>query len=246
MARRCIFCGNSPVSKEHAVPLWAAKLVKADPRFRPPDHVTHTRRTPKRTHEWQGNDVDVTAKCVCAACNNGWMAEIEDRAKPLLTPMILGNRISLTMQEQEAITSWVTLRSLLFRYTSEPVEAPDRDWLEYFREHRLPSPASYAWLAAYRGDAMFHYSSHTLSVIRYPDKPRRAEWETANGINVTFTIGDLIANFLWIRQGKPGNLDPQGFIRVWPTSDTATGWPPSTTWDDAGVANIATRFLSKQ
>ncbi|MER3424998.1 MAG: hypothetical protein C4293_18980 [Nitrospiraceae bacterium] len=34
---------------------------------------------------------------VCATCNNGWMSRLEDDLKPILTPMIIGNSISLTL-----------------------------------------------------------------------------------------------------------------------------------------------------
>lgn len=173
------------------------------------------------------------------------MAAIEGRAKPLLAPMIMGRAISLNADDQGTVAAWIALHALLFRYTEEPFTAPEQDWLDYFRDHQLPPSTCYEWLAAYQGETTFRYAGHTLDVRRYPDKPRRADWETPNGIHVTFVIGYLIANIIWIRIGKPGNLDPPGFVRVWPTTDTPGSWPPRVTFNDAGVDAIATRFLSK-
>ena len=246
-SRTCIFCDGTPVTKEHVVPRWVSNALNDDTRFQgSPPPVIHKRRVGSgRIHEWGGEDINVSAKCVCRICNNGWMANIEGRAQRMLKPMIMGRAVSLDAEDQAAVAAWVALHALLFRYTEEPFVSPEQDWLQNFRDHQLPPSTCYQWLAAYQGDKTFHYAGHTLDVRRYPDKPRRPDWETPNGIDVTFVIGHLIANIIWIRIGKPGNLDPPGFVRIWPTTDMPGSWPPSVIFNDAGVDGITGRFLSK-
>jgi hypothetical protein len=57
----CVFCGEPKVFREHAWPQWVKCGLP-----NPPKRVVHTRRG--------------------ATCNSGWMARLEDDARPLLAP----------------------------------------------------------------------------------------------------------------------------------------------------------------
>ena len=46
--------------------------------------------TPKVLSCRQGGAITKKLRVVCETCNNEWMSEIEDRVKPILAPLILG------------------------------------------------------------------------------------------------------------------------------------------------------------
>jgi hypothetical protein len=48
----------------------------------------------------------ITSKMICHECNTGWMADLEGRSAPLLTPMILGQPHSLTQADQLTAALW--------------------------------------------------------------------------------------------------------------------------------------------
>ena len=40
--------------------------------------------------EWRANGLDAKVKVVCEICNNGWMSDLENEAKPIVQDMIIG------------------------------------------------------------------------------------------------------------------------------------------------------------
>src|SRR5213593_3811716 len=88
--RECIFCGSSDeLTREHIWSDWVRKLVPSDKpemhfhRFGPIGSEQE-RSYPKRPYRWR-------LRVVCKTCNNGWMSRIDDAAKPIAEPMILGH-----------------------------------------------------------------------------------------------------------------------------------------------------------
>jgi hypothetical protein len=45
-------------------------------------------------------------KQVCSACNNGWMAALEDRARPILVGMLDGRACTLDYEAQQTLAAW--------------------------------------------------------------------------------------------------------------------------------------------
>ena len=83
--RVCVFCGGTPVTLEHVWPRWvAAILADGGP-------VQVERGVDDEPATWQQVSLEVTIRRVCAICNNGWLSELEQAAKPRLEPLILGD-----------------------------------------------------------------------------------------------------------------------------------------------------------
>jgi hypothetical protein len=105
----CVFCGGKPLSREHVVPEWARRLVAVDA------PVTSTRdilgREGRFRDGWAtGRSLEVVVRKVCRACNNGWMADLERRAAPLLAPMIASPSATgrLSARDIDLISVWIT------------------------------------------------------------------------------------------------------------------------------------------
>jgi hypothetical protein len=98
VAQGCVFCGASKLNKEHVYPRW---LRKATGNYSGALTIVATERgTMTRRSE---APFDVTVKAVCPSCNNGWMRDLEEKARPLLTPMIHGDRLKLNHVGQRVV-----------------------------------------------------------------------------------------------------------------------------------------------
>src|SRR4051794_16250232 len=126
----CIFCGRPGMSKEHVFSDWINDVL-------PPDG-THNRIRIRgfdaggginnpfhdaSTHR-QGGPATLTARVVCEECNSGWMSKLQDRAKPVLIPLINGKSASIGREAQGVLASWATMLSMTTEYlTSVPRQA---------------------------------------------------------------------------------------------------------------------------
>jgi hypothetical protein len=72
-----------------------------------------------RYDQWRGGMnpliTRLTVKCVCASCNNGWVSQLEDAAKPVLLDMILDKRRAFTRAEAQAVARWATKTVLMYQ-----------------------------------------------------------------------------------------------------------------------------------
>ena len=115
--RRCIFCGEGNLSKEHFWPEWAASLL---PSYLINQHeersFTISNKTimnPPKIRTKSGNAWTKKIRVVCETCNNGWMSQLEASAKPLLTPLIAGRPCIISESTAQIIAKWITLKVLV-------------------------------------------------------------------------------------------------------------------------------------
>jgi len=54
---------------------------------------------------------------VCHECNTGWMHDLEDRAAPILKPMIRGNPHTLDLDQQIIVATWATKTAMVIEPT---------------------------------------------------------------------------------------------------------------------------------
>lgn len=150
-ARSCIFCGGRPpLTLEHTIPKWTVPLVK---QLDTPASATRVSHHEDHVHDvWPTTTVDLKARKVCGTCNSGWMAGLENAARPILTPMILSTAATtLTEEEALVVATWVTKTVL-----TGSLNYPDSDHpipSVYFRELYLePKPLvdSVVWIGGYR------------------------------------------------------------------------------------------------
>lgn len=155
--RRCFFCDSANVTREHVWPRWIGQIfaglrggVGRTTKEQPPGQE----RKEDATTYWRGTALEVTAKCACADCNNGWMSSIEAAAMPILRPVIEGSGGAgkLTIEEARIIAVWITLRAMVSD-SQKPENSRTFSIAERhaFRaqpyESRVPPPDTQIWLA---------------------------------------------------------------------------------------------------
>lgn len=236
-ARGCVFCGRRPVTKEHVLPLWAARVATSIPRALDQDLriIAGSIGDKKRSWRFPNNaDFNLTVKRVCKFCNEGWMNEIERNAMPFLRPMIEGERILLDRKAQTAVSAWAAKTAVMARYAhNPPLPKIDADWFNcIYHDRRAPSEW-HIWLGAFDGKPLARYegynfqdalsmSPHPLSWFELKEIPPPRPY---NGVLATFIIGKLAIKVFGVRRLTFLNQWPELIVKVSPQNDDAE-WPP--------------------
>lgn len=188
--------------------------------------------------------IDAVARCVCSSCNSGWMGVIEQAAQPVITQMILGQRVTLDVIAQDAVSAWLALKAVLARYFRSPPDRLNEEWLAYFFRHHRPPDTWYIWLAGFHavaGSPVFYYDGHDIT-LSFPDDPTSPA-VTPHGELATFVIGYFAAKVFGIRGGTPSYTGPDWFLRIAPPENPSVVWPPPHAIDDASLIAFCNMYL---
>lgn len=144
----CLFCGDTAsLSKEHVIPRWVNKELGIQA-------VVEERRGSVRRLDV----LSVVLPQVCIRCNNGWLSELEQRAAPLLRPMLPGPALPVALDpaQQAILATWAVKTSLLLTYrkfntqSGGWIPADNLKWLYLRRCSDLPPPGARVWLGGIR------------------------------------------------------------------------------------------------
>lgn len=125
MSRKCLFCDNTKLTKEHIYPKWIFKYIGGlgNLRFKPQNSLVGVNWTENDTFFIdkieKGKNVpysDFAVKCVCADCNNGWMSNLESTVEPILRKLFDSETLGqLSISEKEAIqlSCWAILKTIV-------------------------------------------------------------------------------------------------------------------------------------
>jgi hypothetical protein len=191
---------------------------------------------------WEQVSLEVTVRRVCATCNNGWLSALEDRAKPLLEPLILGPSRTLSAEESEMVALWCVKTALLFQFIHpERRQAPD----EHFRflcDRGVPPPNTFVWLAGYNG---VHWSGWYMHQILELHDPRTGE--TSRGYCETVATGALVfqvTSFVTLEPAEIEKASEQApyIAQVWPSKGATVTVPPQLHLDDRTLPQFADPF----
>ena len=251
MTKLCIFCSSRANSDEHAWPNWLLKILKRHPEDSTTIETMHDHQLPR---QWGGVDAAIKLKCVCEkTCNNGWMHKLEDRTKPILSPMIKDNPMKLTGVQQRTIVEWIVKTAMVF-----DIAKPDKyifyDKVERssFREHLIPPSNNAIWIARYSGSALGDAatSSRTSFAGIRKEGPRLIKYHVH-----TMCFGRLALQiFSW----KPLVHEPPLLVEInavygqwrdaalpiWPVNVLPIDWPPKLSLSDgeSSLEAFANRF----
>lgn len=117
---KCIFCGGHGLTKEH---MWADWLRAYIPRAATEHHtqskVVYLEKDETSLHRRTGDPHSRRIRCVCLSCNNGWMSELQEDAKPFLVPMLKGERITLHRRAQTILASWIGMTVIVAEHVDQ-------------------------------------------------------------------------------------------------------------------------------
>ncbi|WP_405459690.1 hypothetical protein OG786_20905 [Streptomyces sp. NBC_00101] len=136
MAKVCVFCGGTPLTKEHVLPRWLK--VALDPSVR---RFRYIRLSEEGLQRHDAPPLNDQVKVVCSECNSGWMNQLEESVRHFLPALIQGTACTLDAAEQQALATWTLKTLLMFQYTHRPgvrTVIPSEDFVR-LRELRQPT-----------------------------------------------------------------------------------------------------------
>jgi hypothetical protein len=221
--RRCVFCGREGLTREHVWPNWINTILPEGVEL----EVSKTQTDPKSEvtkplgSSWRSVSFDLTVRRVCRDCNGGWMSRLEEAAKPLLVPLILGGSALLGAEDRQLLATWALLRVIMAEYIDPTqISAPEahRRWV--FKERKPPRHGVYIWMAGYEGEDSAGFYRHVPLASHLASNYRP---EQVNSYGVTFGIYKLVFQVFGattaprtggdLRQG--GDL-AEKTVRLWP------------------------------
>jgi hypothetical protein len=185
---------------------------------------------------------------VCRQCNNGWMSDLEARAKQYVQPLLMGQTLTLDSLGQSLLALWGMKTAMVLEGIDPPVKRAytDQDRARLRIDCKIPWRTS-VWLATSVDPGLFHSSK-----TRLPS----ADAANANpGVLTTMGFAHLVIQVLTIR--VPEDVRPatrittnvrggpwdDATILVWPSRSQQVHWPPGVGLNSlAGLDALAERF----
>lgn len=150
----CIFCGGTPLSKEH---IWADWLREYIPRTdAKTDHNVSivsgfVYEKTKGKVDRPGDPHSQRLRVVCQQCNNGWMSEIQNRVKPNLSKLVVGEPADLTSMDRELLANWAVMFTYIWEQAEPKLITSTPQERRAFMETRSPPSGWTVWMAPYDG-----------------------------------------------------------------------------------------------
>jgi hypothetical protein len=155
------------------------------------------------------------------------MGDLEAAIKPVLVPLIHGQRTALSRQDQSLIGLWAVKTAMMLEFI-HPVNVrtiPTAHY-EYVYQQRKPPPKAVVWLLAYTGGNIRtrHLCRGHLYGPEVPGAP-------FNVYTVVMVVGHLVIHLVGTNTEGAWNLDPQDAWtparrRIWPPRESGWTWPP--------------------
>ena len=250
MPRTCVFCGAPADSQEHVWPNWAAPLL-ADEGPLPHFHQVIQEGRPAEERRYSKDAYSVTVGIVCERCNNGWMSDLESRAKPYLGSMLRGHGRALHQAGLRTLATWALKTSMMVEHMHGAKRhiIPAEEYVHLF-EHGEPSRRVRVWMAAYAGTyAVAVGSMWGLDAETDEGGPR--EWEPDRGARdiwgATILFGPVAfqvfgTTILPLLEGL--DLNTRYTHRIWPYVGGFT-WVPRPGFNDQELMAFADVLLNE-
>jgi hypothetical protein len=218
----CVFCGGSPVTKEHIFPQWLNHYLP--PGRQQLEQARYGLGAFDVTRRSVG--LDFTVKKVCARCNNGWMSELEASAKEALEPLIIRQELAfISLRRQRQIALWATKTAMMADQSQQAPLLPSYQ-LRRMRTHRAIPGGTRVWLGSC-GERDPLVTSHTvrsdLIDASAPDSPQSVGFYCPMKIGhlciyVYFPAADVV-----IQHAREFHLS---VARIWPRRSSDLPFPP--------------------
>jgi len=195
-------------------------------------------------------------RIACVSCNTGWMSRLQTATKPILIPLIKGERVVLHRKAQSTLATWIAMFTMVAEYMSKDetkigVPFSDRQWL---KDEQTVPPNWKIWIANYHGGRILRgFWVHTaLPISGEEDVPNRhhSGVDMPNTQTTTAIFGQLYTHSLSSRispivrkQDMHGN-GKRIIPRIWPFQRSPILWPLDPLPEDIAVG-IAKAFADE-
>jgi len=246
MPSECIFCGptDRPITAEHVVPQWVSRVLYPGTDKKKRYKLFH-RDHLGRDESWHAKSFDFKAHLLCRVCNNEVFSDLENRVKPVVSPMMLDPRLSvLDTEEQSRLSAWLFKMMLVHHHCYEGKNPANTMFTlaqrRQFRDTWAIPAGVIIWLARFIGNRP-NDSSPVAGVLHgYQDSNQLFQGVRTHMF--AFSLGQFAAQVLTIQRirssAKPLDelmsimLSDSGWryatLQLWPavTPGATVSWPP--------------------
>lgn len=224
-ARKCIFCGEGNLSKEHFYSDWMRDLL--------PDGSGHG-DVEVENHPLRGTEVIRDAsrpssiltkklRVVCKPCNEGWMNTLERQARPHITKLISGEPLELDEFNQLAVARWIALKCIVSEHNSRTnALTPLADRISFKERLEIP-PYFKIYLIAHKSEALTGYIRRAI-VGSLPGRPLEPPLD-GMAKNMQQTMFLLGRTLVYVNAVRIDGFDFEDKIRVKWVHDSMRVWP---------------------
>jgi hypothetical protein len=252
---RCIFCEQTGLTKEHVFPDWMngvypkgsynklEHLRAFDPKRQADQLVGES----SRIH--QGGPANRKVRVVCTRCNTGWLSRLQNRAKPVLIPLIQGDGCLVKVAAQRIIALWGAVIAITAEYTqpSLPHAITPQDRHYMWRNDNPPDDWQ-IWIGHYIGTE----KAMSYAQVRFTLSPKGSSLipsgiaPTTNTQVATMIFGKLYLYLFASSLGGIGPLRLGDHLRpIWPLSGSDISWPPTLGLSDRDRISLNNRLLAQ-
>ncbi|HEY6256051.1 MAG TPA: hypothetical protein VIY51_09695 [Xanthobacteraceae bacterium] len=243
------------MSKEDLWPVWTrAYLPVTQPNYSFARSVLEKdRRLHGTVQKISGDPKSRRVKVVCRRCNNNWMSILQNRAKPMLLPLMHGEKSTLNERKQSIIAAWAAMVVICAEYIAPGRAAMSVVDRRHLYLHKQAPPRIRIWIGNFRRKNWPAYWCHN-SLLIGPDKapypwqigPGGLPWP--NTQMTTLTFGSLYLHaFSCPFPEILGGFEPRRshVVQIWPIREKFIVWPPTATIDDRAADGIAGAIFNK-
>lgn len=171
---------------------------------------------------------------VCKQCNNGWMSILERKAKPILAPLILGEKRTLSETEQELVATW-TIKTAICLQRTVPDETafPPKSVHTWLRTKQTPPSGYRVFIGAVtprEGKQPIRWDQSKAFVLGAKNAASAVSPSLVNVFVTMLLAGDValqvIGDFRDAKHGGIAPIAPAVFDRIWPVRGPLA-WPQS-------------------
>lgn len=187
-------------------------------------------------------------------CNSGWMNQLETKVRPFLTPIILGENVTLASEQIAILARWIALKVMVAEHDIPDVAlTPLTDRIAFWREGEIP--AYYRLYVAHNiSGKNLYFRRHSHSVAKTSEGPIPPLDGTARNIQVvTMLAGKAVIQAVCARitdftlENRSQVIGFHDRCRIWPDPPDTRDFPARPRLDLQGINFVATileRYLS--
>lgn len=255
MTKRCIFCWDTAqLTREHIRADWLKNYLPKTQVNYEAGHLTINRPGLPRSEKSRkigGDPLSRRVKCVCEACNTRWMKDIQDAAKPIVVPMIGGQRVPLRRPEQRTLAAWIAMSVMCSEFGKDQLQAISPADRETLYRHKVPPKRNWQiWLGRYQRKVSANEWDHRALLILPAKKVSDGatpDGRTHNTQSTTYTVGELFIHVVSSDWAKCISnfrvVQDRHLVRLWPRNGSPVVWPPARILSDEEAARIAAGFF---
>jgi hypothetical protein len=215
---KCLFCAKPGATREHVLSLaWLTRVMPSTGAYKFDRMAEDQGRVNRQRYERR--KPEVVRRAVCSTCNNGWMNELDQGTQPVVTAMIMGNRVAIAdVVNKTSVAAWICKVSLLVDSMQEVEGALASSHAHYLYAQRVPPPGWRIWLAALDRFDEHHVTLGAFTLVR----------PQGRGYLGTIGINHLVAQVMVLPAEEADGTHPmpKHVVPLWPPTAEPTTWPP--------------------